>query len=160
MSRVQLALNVSDINAAIDFYSKLFGSEPAKRESGYANFVIVDPPLKLVLIENAASRGEGVAGALNHLGVEVTSPQEVQGAIGRLSGEGLATEMQEATTCCYAVQDKVWTNDPDGVPWEYYTVLADAPAETGLGCSTEGCAPETIELVTGSVPTASASACC
>jgi catechol 2,3-dioxygenase-like lactoylglutathione lyase family enzyme len=160
VSRVQLALNVSDIDTAIDFYSKLFGTEPAKRESGYANFAIVDPPLKLVLIENPAARGEGVTGALNHVGVEVTSPREVQEAIGRLSGEGLPTETQEATTCCYAVQDKVWTNDPDGTPWEYYTVLADAPAETGLGCSTEGCAPEPIELSTGSVTTASSSACC
>ena len=100
MSRVQLALNVSDIDAAIDFYSKLFGSGPAKREPGYANFAIVDPPLKLVLIENPAARGQGMSGALNHLGVEVTSPREVQQAVGRLSGEGLSTEVQQETTCC------------------------------------------------------------
>jgi catechol 2,3-dioxygenase-like lactoylglutathione lyase family enzyme len=141
VSRVQLALNVSDIDAAVDFYAKLFGTEPAKRQPGYANFAIVDPPLKLVLIENPAARGGGVTGALNHLGIEVTTPQEVQAAIGRLSGEGLSTEVQESTTCCFAVQDKVWTNDPDGAPWEYYTVLADASDEVGMGCSTEGCTP-------------------
>jgi catechol 2,3-dioxygenase-like lactoylglutathione lyase family enzyme len=140
VSRVQLALNVSDIDAAVDFYSKLFATEPAKRQPGYANFAIAEPPLKLVLIENPAARGTGVMGALNHLGVEVATPEEVQEAIGRLSAVGLETEVQESTTCCFAVQDKVWANDPDGAPWEYYTVLADAPAEIGLGCSTDGCA--------------------
>ena len=74
MSRVQLALNVSDLDAAVDFYSKLFGSPPAKVRPGYANFAIADPPLKLVLIEHADARGSGVAGALNHLGVEVEEP--------------------------------------------------------------------------------------
>ena len=82
-----------------------------------------------------------MAGALNHLGVEVDTPEEVQAATRRLAGEGLEPDVQEATTCCYAVQDKAWVNDPDGAPWEVYTVLADAPAETGLGCSTEGCVP-------------------
>jgi catechol 2,3-dioxygenase-like lactoylglutathione lyase family enzyme len=141
VSRVQLALNVSDIDAAIAFYARLFGTEPAKRQPGYANFAIEDPPLKLVLIENPAARGGGVTGALNHLGVEVTTPEQVQEAIGRLSREGLFVEVQESTTCCFAVQDKVWTNDPDGAPWEYYTVLTDASDEVGLGCSTEGCTP-------------------
>lgn len=144
MSRVQLALNVSDIDAAVDFYSKLFGTEPAKRQPGYANFAITEPPLKLVLIENPAARSGGVAGALNHLGVEVSTPHEVQEAIGRLSEEGLSTEVQESTTCCFAVQDKVWVNDPDGAPWEYYSVLADASDEVGLGCSTEGCTPVSV----------------
>ncbi len=140
MSRVQLALNVADIDAAVDFYTKLFGVSPAKVRPGYANFAIAEPPLKLVLIENPAARGDGVAGALNHLGVEVGSPEEVQAATRRLSGEGLDPEVQDSTTCCYAVQDKVWVNDPDGAPWEVYTVLADAPEESELGCSTEGCA--------------------
>jgi len=160
VSRVQLALNVSDIDAAVDFYAKLFGTEPAKRQPGYANFAIADPPLKLVLIENPAARAGGVAGALNHLGVEVTTPQEVQQAIKRLSGEGLATEVQESTTCCFAVQDKVWTNDPDGAPWEYYTVLTDASDEIGLGCSTEGCTPVSLETsrTPGGAP--SPAACC
>jgi catechol 2,3-dioxygenase-like lactoylglutathione lyase family enzyme len=132
MSRVQLALNVSDLDAAVDFYSQLFGSPPAKVHPGYANFAIADPPLKLVLIEQADSRGAGVGGALNHLGVEVNEPAAVAQASARLAGEGLDTVDQESTICCYAVQDKVWVEDPDATPWEIYTVLADAPVETGL----------------------------
>jgi len=140
MSRVQLALNVTDIDAAVDFYSRLFGTEPAKRRPGYANFAIAEPPLKLVLIEGARGRGPGVTGALNHLGVEVETPEEVQAATRRLSVEGLSPIVEESTTCCYALQDKAWVDDPDGAPWEIYTVLADAAQETDLGCSTEGCA--------------------
>ena len=132
MSRVQLALNVSDLDAAVDFYSKLFGTPPAKVHPGYANFAVADPPLKLVLIEHADARGSGVAGALNHLGVEVEEPAHVAQASARLAGDGLDTLDQQATTCCYAVQDKVWVEDPDATPWEIYTVLADAGVETGL----------------------------
>jgi catechol 2,3-dioxygenase-like lactoylglutathione lyase family enzyme len=132
MSRLQLALNVSNLDEAIDFYSKLFASSPAKVRDGYANFAIADPPLKLVLIETAEVRGAGVAGALNHLGVEVEQPAEVAHASARLSGEGLDTLDQQETTCCFAVQDKVWVEDPDATPWEIYTVLADAPAESGI----------------------------
>jgi catechol 2,3-dioxygenase-like lactoylglutathione lyase family enzyme len=132
MSRVQLALNVSDIDEAVEFYSKLFKVGPAKRRPGYANFAVTEPPLKLVLIEDASERTSGVAGALNHLGVEVDTPDEVGAATRRLTGEGLDTVTQEATNCCYAVQDKVWVNDPDGAPWEVYTVLADAPEGSGL----------------------------
>lgn len=157
MSRVQLALNVADIDAAVDFYSKLFSAEPAKRRPGYANFAIIEPPLKLVLIENPSARGEGVTGALNHLGVEVDSTEEVQAATRRLAGDGLEPQVQESTTCCYAVQDKAWVNDPDGAPWEVYTVLADAPAETGLGCSTESCA---LEPVTVGATSGATTACC
>jgi catechol 2,3-dioxygenase-like lactoylglutathione lyase family enzyme len=156
VSRVQLALNVSDLDAAIDFYSKLFATEPAKIRPGYANFAVAEPPLKLVLIEHPDGRGHGTAGALNHLGVEVESPEEVQSATTRLSGDGLDPEVQEATTCCYAVQDKAWVDDPDGAPWEVYTVLADASEETGLGCSTEACQPEPVTIsVAGS-----ARSCC
>jgi catechol 2,3-dioxygenase-like lactoylglutathione lyase family enzyme len=161
VSRVQLALNVSDIDAAVEFYSKLFGAEPAKRELGYANFAIADPPLKLVLIENPVAHGGGVGSALNHLGVEVATPEEVKQAIGRLSGGGLPTEVQESTTCCFAVQDKVWTSDPDGAPWEIYTVLADAPAETGLAGDGSCCASDVVEMVPvwiGGAP--SRSSCC
>jgi catechol 2,3-dioxygenase-like lactoylglutathione lyase family enzyme len=136
MSRVQLALNVADIGEAIGFYSRLFGTEPAKVREGYANFAIADPPLKLVLIEHAEGRGHGVAGALNHLGIEVETPEAVQAATARLAGEGLEPAVQESVTCCYALQDKAWVDDPDGAPWEVYTVLADAPTETDLGCST------------------------
>ena len=145
MSRVQLALNVADIDAAVDFYGKLFGAEPAKRRPGYANFAIAEPPLKLVLIENK-DRGEGVTGSLNHLGVEVDDPAQVAAAASRFAGQSLDTLVQENTTCCYARQDKVWVNDPDGAPWEFYTVLADAAeAETttapGAGCCTSGLEP-------------------
>jgi catechol 2,3-dioxygenase-like lactoylglutathione lyase family enzyme len=143
MSRVQLALNVSDIDAAVDFYSKVFGAEPAKRRPGYANFALSEPPLKLVLIENGAGRGQGVAGALNHLGVEVESPEEVRSATTRLRTKGLDPVVQEATTCCYAVQDKAWVDDPDGASWEIYAVLADVGEEAGLGCLTDGSAGAT-----------------
>ncbi len=132
MSRVQLALNVSDIGQAVEFYSKLFGAEPAKRQPGYANFAIADPPLKLVLIENPDQRRQGVDGALNHLGVEVASRAEVRAATTRLASRGMDTDVQEATICCYAVQDKVWVSDPDEAPWEIYTVVADARAETAV----------------------------
>ena len=121
MARVQLALNVTDLDAAIDFYSRLFATTPAKRRPGYANFAIVDPPLKLVLIQ-----GHGAGGTLNHLGVEVASADEVAAGHRRLSGAGLSTATEEQVTCCYALQDKVWVDDPDGSPWELYTVLADA----------------------------------
>jgi len=121
MSRVQLALNVSDIDEAVAFYSKLFQAEPAKRRPGYANFAIAEPALKLVLIENPDAEGR-----LNHLGVEVESTEEVGAATARLTGEGLACATEEAVDCCFAVQDKVWVDDPDGAPWEIYTVLADS----------------------------------
>ena len=123
MSRIQLALNVSDLEQAIGFYSKLFGAEPAKRRLGYANFAIDEPPLKLVLIES-----EGRGASLNHLGVEVSSPEDVKAATDRLSGQGLPTVAQDGVDCCYALQDKVWVSDPDGARWEVYTVLSDSNA--------------------------------
>jgi catechol 2,3-dioxygenase-like lactoylglutathione lyase family enzyme len=138
MSRLQLALNVSNLDDAVTFYSKLFGTEPAKRRPGYANFAVADPPLKLVLFE-----GHGEPGTFNHLGVEVASSAEVGAAHARLAGAGLATATEDGVTCCYAVQDKVWVDGPDREPWEIYTVLADAeasPSPTGSCC--EG-APET-----------------
>ena len=153
MSRVQLALNVSDIDQAVDFYSKVFGTQPAKRQPGYANFAISDPPLKLVLIEHRDDRGLGVEGALNHLGVEVDSPDEVQAAGVRLAAAGLTTAVQESTTCCYAVQDKVWVSDPDQAAWEFYTVLEDAPAETGLAGDGSCCATvQSLAAATGATP--------
>lgn len=129
MSRVQLALNVSDLEASVAFYSTLFGVQPHKRRPGYANFAIAEPPLKLVLIEAPAdARGHGVAGALNHLGVEVETVDEVTAGAARLSAAGLATFDETDTTCCYALQDKVWVHDPAGAPWEIYTVKDDDPA--------------------------------
>jgi lactoylglutathione lyase len=119
MSRVQLALNVPDVDAAVSFYSKLFGTEPAKRQPGYANFAISDPPLKLVLFENADA-----VSRLNHLGVEVASSEEVAAHQARLTVEGLSP-VDESGTCCYAEQEKVWVDGPDGA-WEIYTVLEDS----------------------------------
>ncbi|MCV7102535.1 ArsI/CadI family heavy metal resistance metalloenzyme [Mycobacterium palustre] len=121
MSRVQLALNVDDLGAAIAFYSKLFDTEPAKVKPGYANFAIAEPPLKLVLIENP-----GQGGTLNHLGVEVASSGAVRAEIARLTERGLFTEEEMNTTCCFANQDKVWVTGPAGERWEVYTVLADS----------------------------------
>ena len=121
MSRVQLALNVDNLDDAITFYSKLFGAEPAKVKPGYANFAVADPPLKLVLLENP-----GQGGTLNHLGVEVESSAQVHSEIARLTDEGLFTEEEIGTTCCFALQDKVWVGGPDGERWEVYTKLADS----------------------------------
>ncbi len=126
MSRVQLALNVSDVDEAVAFYSKLFKTEPAKRRPGYANFAVEEPPLKLVLIEN-----KDAPATLNHLGVEVFSTDEVIATQARLAAEGMATATEDNVTCCYAVQDKVWVDDPDGAPWEIYTVLGDSESPNG-----------------------------
>jgi len=120
---------VADVEASVEFYSTMFGVEPHKRRPGYANFVIADPPLKLVLIEVPASdRGTGTVGALNHLGVEVETVAEVEAGADRLREAGLATFDEKDTTCCYALQDKVWVHDPAGAPWEIYTVKDDDPA--------------------------------
>ncbi len=136
MSRVQLALNVSNIDDAVAFYSKLFATEPVKRREGYANFAVASPPLKLVLIENADA-----AGTLNHLGVEVFSTDEVTAAQARLAADGLSTATEENVTCCYAVQDKVWVDDPDGAPWEIYTVLGDSETPSGEPGTVDVCGP-------------------
>lgn len=136
MSRVQLALNVDDLDQAVTFYSTLFDTEPAKRKPGYANFAIAEPPLKLVLIENP-----GHGGSVNHLGVEVESSEQVHAEIARLSRAGLFTEEQIATTCCFATQDKVWVTAPDAERWEVYTKLADS--------ETFGTAPEFADSSTG-----------
>jgi catechol 2,3-dioxygenase-like lactoylglutathione lyase family enzyme len=127
VSRVQLALNVDSVDAAVAFYSRLFGTEPAKRRAGYANFAIADPPLKLVLLENP-----GAGGTLNHLGVEVASTEEVDVAHSRLTEAGLASAEERGSTCCYAVQDKFWVDGaPDRERWEFYAVLADSPTFFG-----------------------------
>jgi catechol 2,3-dioxygenase-like lactoylglutathione lyase family enzyme len=126
MSRIQLALNVDDIEAATAFYAKLFGVAPAKQRPGYANFAVADPPLKLVLIENPGS-----GGTLNHLGVEVASTDVVDAEQTRLAAAGLASIDERGTTCCYAKQDKFWVEGtPSGERWEIYTVLADSAVES------------------------------
>jgi catechol 2,3-dioxygenase-like lactoylglutathione lyase family enzyme len=136
MSRVQLALNVDDLEASVAFYTKLFGAEPAKIRPGYANFAVTEPPLKLVLIENP-----GQGGSINHLGVEVPDVETVDAEQSRLADHGLASIDERGTTCCYAKQDKFWVEDaPNGERWEIYTVLADSPtfgAEDGPACCSE-----------------------
>ncbi|MGW1376671.1 ArsI/CadI family heavy metal resistance metalloenzyme [Streptomyces sp. NPDC002446] len=122
MSRVQLALRVADLEGSIAFYSKLFGAEPAKRRAGYANFALTEPPLKLVLIEGET--GEDTR--LDHLGVEVATTAVVTAATTRLKEAGLATFEENDTSCCYALQDKVWVTGPGREPWEVYVVKADA----------------------------------
>ncbi|MFP4514197.1 MAG: ArsI/CadI family heavy metal resistance metalloenzyme [Acidimicrobiales bacterium] len=121
MSRVQLALNVADVDSAVDFYSKLFGTEPHKRRDGYANFEIAEPPLKLVLIQNESAD----SGSLNHLGVEVDSTDDVTAATRRLADQGMDTDVEEQVDCCFAVQDKVWIDGADGTRWEIYTITDD-----------------------------------
>lgn len=126
MSRIQLALNVNDLEQSITFYTKLFGVGPAKVKPGYANFAVTDPALKLVLLENP-----GQGGSINHLGVEVDSSTTVHSEIARLTGEQLFTEEEIGATCCFATQDKVWVTAPDDERWEIYTVLADADTFNG-----------------------------
>ncbi len=132
MSRLQLALTVSDVDQAVDFYERMFATPVAKRRPGYANFAIADPPLKLVLIEGDA------AGGLNHLGVETMDADELSSWSHRWTGAELTEVVEDAVECCYAVQDKAWTSDPDGVSWEVYTVLADAPATEAVPMATVG----------------------
>lgn len=149
MSRVQLALRVSDLEGSIRFYSSLFGVEPAKRRPGYANFAVAEPPLKLVLLEGEADRPT----VMDHLGVEVESTDEVHDATERLSTLGLFTQVEDDTTCCYARQDKVWVQGPGHEPWEVYTVTEDSPVygtDGIVGTMPDRTTSETVE----------ASACC
>jgi hypothetical protein len=150
MARVQLALNVSNLDEAISFYSKFFNTPPSKVRDGYANFAVDEPPLKLVLIE-----GAGEPGSINHLGVEVFTSEEVVAATTRLSNEGMATDIENSTTCCYAVQNKVWVDGPDSSRWEVYTVLGDAPVESGLSGDGQCCTSSSDVALT-----VAPSACC
>ncbi|MDQ0808660.1 catechol 2,3-dioxygenase-like lactoylglutathione lyase family enzyme [Streptomyces sp. B3I7] len=135
MSRVQLALRVADLEGSIAFYSKLFGTEPAKRREGYANFAVTEPPLKLVLIEGEA----GEETRLDHLGVEVAGTEDVIAATTRLKEAGLATFEENDTSCCYALQDKVWVTGPGKEPWEVYVVKADAGTLEKAGTAPDAC---------------------
>src|SRR5262245_1767842 len=152
MSRLQLALNVDDLDEAITFYSKLFGTAPAKVKEGYANFAVIEPPLKLVLLQNP-----GQGGTINHLGVEVESSDQVRAEIARLAGAGLVTEEEIGTTCCFATQDKVWVTGPAGEKWEVYTVLAESetvrsrpqhpePGANGITCCRGEAADQTVTV--------------
>ena len=158
MSRVQLALNVDDLDSAVAFYSKLFGTEPAKLRPGYANFAVAEPPLKLVLIENPGS-----GGSLNHLGVEVEDSATVHAEISRLSGEGLFTAEEIGTTCCFATQDKVWVTGADGERWEVYTVLADSPtfgASPKTSDDSDVCCADATTPAAATPASVPAAACC
>ena len=152
-SRLQLALNVDDIGEAVAFYSKLFGTDPAKVRPGYANFAIAEPPLKLVLLENP-----GQGGSLNHLGVEVPDIDAVESEQARLAQAGLAPDVAGETTCCYAKQDKFWVQGaPNGESWEIYTVLADSPTFYAEGHAPECCGGTNVHA---GEPPASAATCC
>lgn len=155
-ARVQLALNVDDVEAATAFYAALFGVAPAKTRPGYANFAVANPPLKLVLIEN-----QGQGGTLNHLGVEMASVDQVDAEQARLAAAGLASIDERGTTCCYARQDKFWVEgSPDGERWEVYTVIADSPTffaeQIGTAEDAGCCTPE----VPSTLEPARSSACC
>jgi catechol 2,3-dioxygenase-like lactoylglutathione lyase family enzyme len=153
VSRAQLALNVADLEEAVTFYTKLFATAPAKLRPGYANFAIADPPLKLVLIENH----DLAAGPLNHLGVELSTTEEVGAAQDRLVAQGLSVEAKDQATCCYALQEKVWAHGPGGQSWEFYTVLADSETSDGQPCPTAGIEPT---CCGAAIPSGAAGSCC
>src|SRR3954464_1447790 len=156
MSRIQLALNVDDLDTAVAFYSKLFGAEPAKTRPGYANFALANPPLKLVLLENP-----GQGGTLNHLGVEVESVDEVDATQTRLAGVGLASIDERGTTCCYAKQDKFWVKGaPNGERWEIYTGLEDSATFFNEPCDGPVCCSSTDAADTAFHPFAAGSSSC
>ena len=168
MSRLQLALNVNDIDKAVEFYSVLFGTEPAKRRPGYANFAVANPPLKLVLFENPEATG-----TLNHLGVERESMEEVEEQANRLEAAGLSLDTEGDVVCCYARQDKHWVTGPDGQRWENYVVLADAQpelegktfadltlAEGDQAPASTGCCTSSAEADQPEAEPAGACACC
>ncbi|MET3808163.1 putative enzyme related to lactoylglutathione lyase [Nakamurella sp. UYEF19] len=149
MSRVQLALNVENLDESIAFYSKLFNTSPAKIKPGYANFAVAEPPLKLILMQNP-----GQGGSINHLGVEVADVDTVDAEQTRLAGEGFASIDERGTTCCYAKQDKFWVQGaPNGEQWEVYTVLADSAAFSAEQAEGRSCCGS-------QQSTESASACC
>jgi catechol 2,3-dioxygenase-like lactoylglutathione lyase family enzyme len=160
MSRVQLALRVSDLEGSIAFYSKLFGTEPAKLRPGYANFAIAEPPLKLVLIEGE----DGEPTRMDHLGVEVEDSGLVTDATKRLTDAGLVTLEENDTACCYALQDKVWVHGPGGEPWEVYTVKADADtlakADDSACCATGQPTADSELTTSGPANAAAGSSCC
>ena len=151
MSRVQLALRVSDLEGSIRFYSRLFGVEPAKRRPGYANFAVAEPPLKLVLLEGETGRPT----VMDHLGVEVETTGEVDSATERLSELGLFTQVEDDTTCCYARQDKVWVHGPGNEPWEVYTVKEDSQAY-----GVDGPVGTTMTMADSDAQAQEAAACC
>lgn len=138
MSRFQLSVNVADVDAAVDFYTRFFGVAPAKHRAGYANFVVADPPMKLIVVED-----EGEPGTINHVGIEFETGEQVAAETRRVSATGLEVDVDDPHTCCYATQEKAWTCDVDGVPWELYTVVADTQ---NFGASPRGGTPLDVML--------------
>ncbi|MEY2958332.1 MAG: hypothetical protein RLZZ01_900 [Actinomycetota bacterium] len=141
--RLQLALNVDDLAAAVDFYSRMFATRPAKVRPGYANFAIEDPPLKLVLFE-----GEGPNGSINHLGVEAESAGEVVAAEGRLTESGIATTGVDDTVCCFAGKTETWVTGPDSNKWEWYVKTSDSEQRemTTMDRADGGCCPDSVTV--------------
>ena len=133
--RLQLALNVRNIEEAVSYYTKLFDTQPHKRRDGYANFAIDNPPLKLVLIENPSADDR-----INHLGVEADQNEDLGGVMKRLERDGIADKIEDQTTCCFATQDKVWSTEPQGLNWEWYTITDDNPNEASASKSSACCA--------------------
>ena len=153
--RVQLALNVRDIDEAVDYYSKLFGAPPHKRRPGYANYALDEPPLKLVLFENPDAPER-----INHLGVEVFDPARVREAGSRLEAAGILTEREERAVCCHAEQTKVWSDEPEGLRWEWYVITDDAPTEVATSARCDDRVAESAGVAAGGSFAAPAPACC
>lgn len=153
--RLQLALNVRDIDEAVDYYGKLFNAAPHKRRPGYANFAIDQPPLKLVLIENPQARDR-----INHLGVEVFDAAQVQEAGARLEAASILAETEEQAVCCHAEQTKVWSDEPQGLRWEWYVITDDAPDVGEASACCDGQGAEAAVLVTAAPAEVSAGPCC
>ncbi|MCY4646106.1 MAG: VOC family protein [Gammaproteobacteria bacterium] len=158
--RLQLALNVRDIDEAVDYYGKLFKATPHKRRPGYANFALDEPPLKLVLFENPHAPER-----INHLGVEVFDAAHVREAAARLEAADILTETEEEAVCCHAEQTKVWSDEPQGLRWEWYVITDDAPAAVATGAVASGACcdgqeEEAAVLAAGGSADLSAPACC
>ena len=134
--KAHLALNVKDTARSIDFYRKMLGIEPCKVRTGYAKFDVQNPPLNLTL--NQVPFNE--RGALSHMGIQVASTEDVLAMREKWLGEGLLTRDEMQTSCCYAVQDKTWVQDPDGNEWEVFVVLEDNLPETP-SCEVTAAAP-------------------
>ena len=153
--RIQLALNVRDIDEAVDYYGKLFGALPHKRRPGYANFALDEPPLKLVLFENP-----GAPERINHLGVEVFDAARVREAGARLEAANILAETEEQAVCCHAEQTKVWSDEPQGLRWEWYAITDDAPDFGEAPARCDGKVAEAVTLTAAAPAQAATGACC
>ncbi len=140
--KAHLSLNVRDVGQSIAFYRKMFGIEPSKVRTGYAKFDVQNPPLNFTLNESPVESH----GALSHLGIQVSSTEDVLAIKQRWNSAGLVTRDEMQTNCCYAMQDKAWVRDPDNNEWEVFVVLEDNLPDTavcGDGQDKSCCAPLT-----------------